>query len=548
MLSAPTSAFGVFVDPLFDDDMRDAGTPQTARIADRMLQLPMDVSIHQLPSPRDLSLPYTPEVIIDQPMHTKAMKVNPYMAFDPLPAEVTLTPAVDRWTDHFARSFASWRNETLDWSTQAEGSLRQIDVAIEATGFGYGEPVKVIFDGIEVPCTTTHADAEGRFQGTIRIPAGIPTGTKLVRLQGTHTRGDATFVGIRSVRTTINYYVPLPPRVDPLAQTFALQENRHVVGAEFWLAMKGVSPIRVEIREVELGLPMRTTVAMCLVRPEDLKAGEFNRVIFDRPVYLSAGVEYALVILTDTADHEVGIVELGDWDPTTGWVRSQQYQTGVLLSSANASTWTPHQATDLAFRLLGAVFHAASPASVELATIDLTGVTDVIPLAEVQRTSPTTDVTFVLSKDGMEIARMQTGQPLSFAAPLEGTYVVQARLFGESRFSPILGRDPQIVTGKLQSTGDYVSRAFRCGTGKKVMVTTEEYVPTGATVSVAVQTAPDTWTSAVVSEEEQIGSGWVRRQRFVPCGAATTKIKIDLSGTPAARPLVRNISGVILNA
>ena len=46
MLDAPTSAHNVFVDLLFDDDMRDAGISQTAVIAGQTLMLPSEIEIH----------------------------------------------------------------------------------------------------------------------------------------------------------------------------------------------------------------------------------------------------------------------------------------------------------------------------------------------------------------------------------------------------------------------------------------------------------------------------------------------------------------------
>lgn len=53
------------------------------------------------------------------------------------------------------------------------------------------------------------------------------------------------------------------------------------------------------------------------------------------------------------------MAELGKYDAVhERWVTSQPYQVGVLLSSSNASTWTPHQDRDLTFRLLGARFTA----------------------------------------------------------------------------------------------------------------------------------------------------------------------------------------------
>lgn len=546
MLSAPTSAFGVFVDPLFDGDMRDKGTPQTAMIADEMLQLPMETELHNIPTGGELTMEYDPVVLIDQPMHTKAMRINPYMVFDPMPALVTLAPASDRWTDTLRYSLQSTKNQTTtSFSEDAGGTLRQIDVRISASGFGYGEPVRVVFDGIEVQCATTQADETGKFEGTFRIPGGVPTGKKIVKLVGTHTTGAATFVGIRDVRTIINYYTPA--RVDPLGQSFVLDENWHGVGMDFYLSKKGVSPIQVEIREMQLGLPTTNVVASARIEPEKLKEGEFNRIFFDTPAFLSADTAYALVLLCDTADHEVGIVELGDWDPESGWARFQRYSPGVLFSSANASTWTPHQAADLAFRFLGAKFREGTR-RVELAALDLTGVTDLAALAEVERTGATTDVTFVLEKEGAEVVRLQAWQALAFPAPLEGEHKLYADIFGSERFSPILGRDPQLLSGKIGTTGSYVSRAFVCGNGKKVMVTLEEFIPSGASLEVSVMTGPDTWSVASMNDEDPIGDGWYRRRYFVPCSHATTKIKLMLSGGAAARPKVRKISGVVLSA
>ncbi len=80
------------------------------------------------------------------------------------------------------------------------------------------------------------------------------------------------------------------------------------------------------------------------------------------------------------------------------------------------------------------------------------------------------------------------------------------------------------------------------------MVTTEEYVPSEASVEVYVETAQDIWTIAGHSESEQIGDGWVRYRRFVSCDLPATRLKIILRGLASARPLVQNISAVILSA
>ena len=81
-------------------------------------------------------------------------------------------------------------------TTETGGNLRSISVRIDASGFVPNEAVKVIFDGIEVACSSTKANASGVFSGTLTIPEGVPVGTKLVRLQGTFTTASAYFAGI----------------------------------------------------------------------------------------------------------------------------------------------------------------------------------------------------------------------------------------------------------------------------------------------------------------------------------------------------------------
>ena len=558
-LNAPTSAFNVFVDSLFDDDMRDAGIEQTALIAEQTLQLPMTTEISELTLDKDTTLDFDTEILIDQPSYTKEMKVNPYQAFTPLPVTMTLTPAVDRWIENIAKSVISQtvsfrsRNRRRTWdekytseTSTTTGNLRQIKIKIDANGFGPNEPVKVIFDGIEVDCTSTQADASGKFSGSFRIPSGVPSGTKLVRLQGTFSSASAYFVGTHEIRTTINYYVRYND-LDPLAQTFTLNESRHVAGVDFYLIQKSkTAKLRVEIHEVSLGFPTQEVIASCVITPDKLTAKSWNRAIFDKPVFLAAGTEYAVTIMTDSADYSVGIATLGDWDTSKGWVRSQAYSAGVLLSSSNASTWSPDQKSDLTFRILGAIFNRRK--TISLGTMNLTGVTDIMPMAEVQRTGSDTDATFVLKQGNSEIARMQAWQNISFDKALDGEYSLNVELFGDSKYSPVLGRNPQILTGKVATTGDYVSRAFTCGMGKQVMVTTEEYAPSESSVDVFIETAPSTWTKAEDTDTEQIGDGWIRCKRFIPCDLSATRLKIVLNGTPSARPLIQNISAVILNA
>jgi hypothetical protein len=174
-------------------------------------------------------------------------------------------------------------------------------------------------------------------------------------------------------------------------------------------------------------------------------------------------------------------------------------------------------------------------------------VTDIIIFAETLRTSEDTDVTFVLSQGGNEVARMQANQIMPFASPFEGVYQISADLFGSRYYSPLFGYDPQMLTGKLHLTGDYVSRAFRCGSDRKIMVTIDAITPGTSSIDVYVLTAEDTWTLATLDEADPIGDQWHRQFYYVPCDLSETKIKIVLAGDAASRPRVKNIRGVVLS-
>lgn len=171
----PSSKRGVFVDPFLDDDLRDQGLTQTAAIVDGTLQLPIAPTVYQAPTnnAQDWMLPYTEEIILEQTRQTGSSKINPYQAFDPIPAAITLTPAVDRftvidtiWTSPATQQVsifmgttgrfssvtsATTRTELLSETERPAEFLRQILINFTLDGFDSGETLtEVKFDGIDV--------------------------------------------------------------------------------------------------------------------------------------------------------------------------------------------------------------------------------------------------------------------------------------------------------------------------------------------------------------------------------------------------------------
>ncbi len=181
---AQAPVVGVYVDPFLDDSQRDAGVAQTAVVMRGVLTLPVTADSFGMGS--DVSAPAvnpsTNVVAISQTLRTGVQSVNPYQNFTPPPAQVSLNPAVDRFTQYQSGNigssteyyygqiyapggttidgtfYAHWSTVTslsvntfLAGSTVQQTNIRQIPVSFTIKGFGAGEILdKVLFDGVTV--------------------------------------------------------------------------------------------------------------------------------------------------------------------------------------------------------------------------------------------------------------------------------------------------------------------------------------------------------------------------------------------------------------
>lgn len=164
--SDPTAKKGIFVDPFFDDDMRDQGIPQTGAIIDNKLMLPITTEVHDFAKDQQVyMLPYTLEAVISQELQTGSMKINPYNAFDPIPADLTITLNIDHWTEvqtqwlsaltytYYSRGRGgnSSSNQLVSSSTKNIAYMRQQSPNFTVEGLKLGEKIKKItFNGIEI--------------------------------------------------------------------------------------------------------------------------------------------------------------------------------------------------------------------------------------------------------------------------------------------------------------------------------------------------------------------------------------------------------------
>jgi len=177
---------------------------------------------------------------------------------------------------------------------------------------------------------------------------------------------------------------------DPLAQTFSLVGSSMTDGAfvtkvDIFLRSapppgKPQIPIQLQIRDVVNGTPVNAPISEqhCVYRSAadvyaivnnipnvtDPDEGTLNDILsnpvtfeFPEPIYIRAGKEYAICLLSDCDDYQAFIATtydliIGRTDKRV----SKQPATGSLFLSQNGSSWTPKQNQDLAFRIYTAKF------------------------------------------------------------------------------------------------------------------------------------------------------------------------------------------------
>lgn len=395
---------------------------------------------------------------------------------------------------------------------------------------------------------TLQANSQGVLTGKFTIPANVPAGTKLVQFTGQGgTVGRATFTGqgeistttLRNVRTLITQFY------DPLAQTFTLQDSCQVNAVDLWFTAKGTTDILVQLRETSNGVPTQSILGERRLKPADITSlSTATHIDFPAPIALQSGVEYSIVILCDDAVSTLSVAELGKFDASVQrWVTAQPYQIGVLLSSSNASTWTAHQDRDLAFGLHRAVF-GENQKTVTLGTVPVADATDLMVLTTDELPSSVTRVDYELVLPGGATITVADAQPVRLDAAITGDVTVRAKLYGSSSFSPVIFPGTQLVAGKVGDTGTYVSRAIAGGSNVRVKVIFDALIPGGSAVNVSYKGADvgDAWATVPFVGSSQGDDGFYEITHEVTGVTETmVQIKLELTGTAAARPRVKNL-------
>jgi hypothetical protein len=162
---------------------------------------------------------------------------------------------------------------------------------------------------------------------------------------------------------------------DPLAETFLVdvEGGVFVTDVDLYFSAKDTNvPVKVQIRNTDNGYPGSTILpySEVILQPSSVNVDSTGQTAtkftFKAPVYLQSGVEYAVVVLSDSAKYKVWIAQAGEVDINGSGLISTQPYAGVLFKSQNGSTWTADQTQDLKFKLNRAVFGVGSTATVDL--------------------------------------------------------------------------------------------------------------------------------------------------------------------------------------
>ena len=210
--------------------------------------------------------------------------------------------------------------------------------------------------------TTTSAETSYAASGLLQSKEAQIVSTQQIQLSNTDERVQQLRQGVIT-KTKTAYY-------DPLAQSFIIGNvptGTYTTKIDLYFKARSENvPLSMHLVTVENGIPTQKMVPFSKVikKPAAVNISDtaatattFN---FESPVYLSPGVEYAIVVMSNSPDYRLWMSEVGGNDVTTGTRISKNTYAGVSFKSQNASTWTPDQNRDFKMTIYRAQFSSIS--------------------------------------------------------------------------------------------------------------------------------------------------------------------------------------------
>ena len=274
------------------------------------------------------------------------------------------------------------------------------------------------------------------------------------------------------------------------------------------------------------------------------------------PVKVDAGEELALVVTAGDTSTSLGVAQVGRKDPTAGaYVTTPAMELGALYSEDAKGNTKELPGTFLAVQLLRASYTEAEHIH-DLGSFDVTEATDLAVKAGIIKPEAGADTTFIVTlpdaAGGSRSYEVDNEQRIELGERYTGAVQLSARLKRGDTMAPILEPGTTLLVGNVAPLADYVGATFAMSGGQRLLVTYEAHLPSGSGVTVQYQ--PSTadpvvgaWTPVPYSTNSGQTAGFVTVTHELPgIAAPNVRVRLLLSGTPTARPGVRNLVAVSL--
>lgn len=403
--------------------------------------------------------------------------------------------------------------------------------------------------------TDLYADEKGVLRGSFLVPSDMPAGTHAVEATGSLNKtAQTSFTGQGIVRTQtvqsiITRTLVTYQRYDPLAQTFTFDRDTYLAGVDFYVKNKGLTSLTLDIRTCENGIPTQEILRRVRIEPWEVVNIDNNQPTLAtfEPLRLQEGLEYCFVLMADDAAWAVEVAELGKRDVYTDkWVTAQAFQIGVLLSSSNASTWTPHQKKDMRFRLHEAVF-TTTARNYQLGTFDLYDADIVHADYIADRVDEETDATLIMTMpDGKTEYRLKEDTIVSFSEKVTGKASIKMELKGTASKTPVAMDGIAMVSASTIATGEYVTKHITLGDDVDVRVSFEAATGPRSSV-VAYYSTNSEWKELPLAEVLQLDNEFnARTYKLDGITGDTIRVRLVLKGDAKDRPRVRKLRVVTI--
>ena len=396
---------------------------------------------------------------------------------------------------------------------------RAQEYTVDATGFIPNEQVEFTDISGKVSQVVT-SDNNGTAKAILTLAVNTRTGTYPVtakgRTSGAICRGGIT-VKLSPTRDKGDYVGNLgeyPQGYDPIAQTISFDSEQEITAVSVNVKELPSADLEVRLVNTVAGMPDRTDVLSTGRLKRSAVTTGINKITLRTPIRVIPGREYAMIVVTANVEGTVGVAKIGGVSNVTGlWVTSQT-NNGVLLISANESTWTPVQDEDLSFKV-----HRANYSSQNTTTISNFTVSN----GTIWRLMGTLDQPSATSVE-FELTDIATGNkyPLTFngevtTPPISGNVRITATLKTTSQLV-----SPRVMPGMIVSVmkpvkpGVYTQRAFSVDKAAinpaKIRLFIDKFEPSGSSIIPSLELTSGVFSPMNLVSTRPVGFGYIEAE------------------------------------